>query len=148
MKKVKCLSISANVYEPVGKITREGILRDYNVPSVLWGIDGDWMVNFIEAKIPFYPTDHCGYIRVKNSQINPEYFSMVLEAEGFKVEFDRTNRASIERISALLIKDPDISIQDDVVAKCRQYKDELVMIRERKKKVLLKKESVFDSHIK
>ena len=49
------LVYSANIYEPVGKITREGILKDYNVPSVLWGIDGDWMVNFIEAKIPFYP---------------------------------------------------------------------------------------------
>ena len=147
-EKGKMLVYSANIYEPVGKITREGILKDYNVPSVLWGIDGDWMVNFIEAKVPFYPTDHCGYIRVKNSQINPEYFSMALEAEGFKVEFDRTNRASIERISALLIEVPDISIQDDVVAKCRKYKDELVMIKEKKKKVLLKKESVFDSYIK
>ena len=147
-EKGKMLVYSANVYEPVGKITREGILKHYNVPSVLWGIDGDWMVNFIEAKIPFYPTDHCGYIRVKNSQINPEYFSMVLEAEGLKVEFDRTNRASIERISALLIKVPDISIQDDVVAKCRKCKAELVMIKEKKKEVLLKKESVFDSYIK
>lgn len=146
-EKGKMLVYSANVYEPVGKITREGILKHYNVPSVLWGIDGDWMVNFIEAKIPFYPTDHCGYIRVKNSQINPEYFSMVLEAEGLKVEFDRTNRASIERISALLIKVPDISIQDDVVAKCRKCKAELVMIKEKKKEVLLNKESVFDSYI-
>lgn len=103
------------------------------------------MVNFIEAKIPFYPTDHCGYIRVKNSQINPEYFSMVLEAEGLKVEFDRTNRASIERISALLIKVPGISIQDNVVAKCRKCKAELVMIKEKGGSF---KESVFDSYIK
>ena len=100
--KGKMFVYSANVNEPVGKITRESILDNFDVPSVLWGIDGDWMVNFVDAKIPFYPTDHCGYIRVKNEKINSEYFSMVLEKEGIMVGFDRTNRASIERISACL----------------------------------------------
>ena len=118
------------------------------MPSVLWGIDGDWMVNFVDAKIPFYPTDHCGYIRVKNEKINPEYFSMVLEKEGIMVGFDRTNRASIERISALVVKVPDISIQNDIVSKCRKYKKEMLSIKEKKRKVLLKKERVFDELIK
>ena len=146
--KGKMFVYSANVNEPVGKITRESILDNFDVPSVLWGIDGDWMVNFVDAKIPFYPTDHCGYIRVKNDKINPEYFSMVLEKEGIMVGFDRTNRASIERISALVVKVPDISIQNDIVSKCRKYKKEMSSIKEKKMKVLLKKERVFDELIK
>lgn len=146
--KGKMFVYSANVNEAVGKITRESILDNFDMPSVLWGIDGDWMVNFVDAKIPFYPTDHCGYIRVKNEKINPEYFSMVLEKEGIMVGFDRTNRASIERISALVVKVPDISIQNDIVSKCRKYKKEMLSIKEKKRKVLLKKERVFDELIK
>lgn len=146
--KGKMFVYSANVNEAVGKITRESILDNFDMPSVLWGIDGDWMVNFVDAKIPFYPTDHCGYIRVKNEKINPEYFSMVLEKEGIMVGFDRTNRASIERISALVVKVPDISIQNDIVSKCREYKKEMLSIKEKKRKVLLKKERVFDELIK
>ncbi|MBS5764257.1 MAG: restriction endonuclease subunit S [Lachnospiraceae bacterium] len=147
-EKGKMLVYSANVNEPVGKITRESILDNFDEPSVLWGIDGDWMVNYVESKIPFYPTDHCGYIRVKNKQINPEYFSMVLDEEGIKTEFDRTNRASIERISALIVKVPDITVQDDVVSKYRKYKKELLSIKEKKMKVLSEKEHVFDGLIK
>ena len=147
-EKGEMLVFSANVNEPVGKITRESIVNDFNEPSVLWGIDGDWMVNYLEDKIPFYPTDHCGYIRIKNNQINPEYFSMVLKDEGMKTGFDRTNRASIERISALNITLPDKTVQDDIVAKCRKFKAKISEIKEKKKKVLLNKESVFDKYIK
>lgn len=139
---------SANVYEPIGKITRESSIKDFSVPSVLWGIDGDWMVNYIESGIPFYPTDHCGYIRIKNDKINPEYFAMALKIEGLKAEFDRTNRASIERISSLIVKLPDISVQEKIVIKCRQYKDKLKTIKEKKRSVLLEKEKVFDKYIK
>lgn len=147
-EKGEMLVFSANVNEPVGKITRESIVNDFNEPSVLWGIDGDWMVNYLEDKIPFYPTDHCGYIRIKNNQINPEYFLMVLKDEGMKTGFDRTNRASIERISALNITLPDKTVQDDIVAKCRKFKAKISEIKEKKKKVLLNKESVFDKYIK
>lgn len=35
---------SANVFEPFGFINKE-LLTDFSIPSVLWGIDGDWMVN-------------------------------------------------------------------------------------------------------
>lgn len=35
---------SANVFEPFGK-TDSSLLTDFSKPSVLWGIDGDWMVN-------------------------------------------------------------------------------------------------------
>jgi type IV secretory pathway protease TraF len=46
---------------------RKGITdRFYTTPGVVWGIDGDWMVNMYPAHTAFHPTDHCGYIRVLN----------------------------------------------------------------------------------
>ena len=60
--------ISANVKEYFGKINDE-IITDYSKPYILWGIDGDWMVNYLEKGIKFYPTDHCGYIQVLDDNI-------------------------------------------------------------------------------
>ena len=54
---------SANVIEPFGYID-ELLITDFSVPSVLWGIDGDWMTNYMPENIEFYPTDHCGFIRL------------------------------------------------------------------------------------
>ena len=142
------LVFSANVNEAVGRITRESIVDNFSVPSILWGIDGDWMVNYLESEIPFYPTDHCGYIRVKNAKILPEYFAVALEKEGAKAEFDRTNRASIERIKTLSVRIPDRIVQEEVVFKCRQLKKNISEIKQKKKKLLLKKEEVFDKYIK
>lgn len=142
------LVFSANVNEAVGRITKESIVDNFSVPSILWGIDGDWMVNYLESEIPFYPTDHCGYIRVKNAKILPEYFAVALEKEGAKAEFDRTNRASIERIKTLSVRIPDRIVQEEVVFKCRQLKKNISEIKQKKKKLLLKKEEVFDKYIK
>lgn len=102
----------------------------------------------MESEIPFYPTDYCGYIRVKNAKILPEYFAVALEKEGAKAEFDRTNRASIERIKSLSVRIPDRIEQEEVVFKCRQLKKNISEIKQKKKELLLKKEEVFDKYIK
>lgn len=39
--------VSANVHDEFGRINHS-VLDDFSVPSILWGIDGDWMVNYIE----------------------------------------------------------------------------------------------------
>lgn len=59
---------SANVFAPFGK-TDHSVVSDFSKPSVLWGIDGDWMVNCIDKDIQFCPTDHCGVIRVLDERI-------------------------------------------------------------------------------
>ena len=41
------LVVSANVHDEFGRINHS-VLDDFSVPSILWGIDGDWMVNYIE----------------------------------------------------------------------------------------------------
>lgn len=105
--------ISANVNEIFGKVDKE-MIDDYSSPYILWGIDGDWMVNYLDTGIKFYPTDHCGYIQIIDNNINPIYFAKVLEIEGNKQRFSRSNRASIDRVSSLIIRLPDINIQNNI----------------------------------
>jgi type I restriction-modification system DNA methylase subunit/restriction endonuclease S subunit len=102
---------SANVFEVFGYIDKD-ILKDFSKPSVLWGIDGDWMVNHIPTNRPFYPTDHCGVLRVKNSELNSRYVAFILDKEGKEKRFSRTLRASIDRIKTITIKAPSKKEQD------------------------------------
>lgn len=82
---------SANVFEPFGK-SEHSVLNDFSQPSVLWGIDGDWMVNFIDKDKLFSPTDHCGVIRVLNeNEVLPRYLVYPLQKEGETQRFSRIN---------------------------------------------------------
>ncbi|WP_270231758.1 N-6 DNA methylase [Clostridium fessum] len=122
---------SANVCSVFGKIDKE-ILDDYSRPSILWGIDGDWMVNIIDANKKFYPTDHCGYIRILIDDIIPEFLAMALEVEGKLEKFSRANRASTDRIRKISIFVPeDINEQKRILneinsEKSKKKKEELI----------------------
>ena len=111
--------ISANVHETFGMINKE-ILTDYKKPSVLWGIDGDWMVGYVAENVPFYPTDHCGVLRVKNKDIDPYFLSFMLEQYGSLYGFSRQLRASIDRISSITVSVPSLDIQKSIVSECKQ----------------------------
>lgn len=106
---------SANVLEVFGFVNKE-ILKDYDSDSVLWGIDGDWMVGFMPKNKKFYPTDHCGVLRVDDTKINPKYISFVLSEAGKKQGFSRKLRASIDRIKALRIAVPSLEFQNQIVS--------------------------------
>ena len=106
---------SANVFEVFGRINKLN-RKDFSKPSVIWGIDGDWMVNFIPANVPFYPTDHCGVLRVNTDKIIPEYLAFVLRVEGELEKFSRANRASIQRIKSLRVQIPPLEVQHQIVA--------------------------------
>ncbi|MFW5706955.1 MAG: restriction endonuclease subunit S [Bacteroidota bacterium] len=105
---------SANVFEPFGHIKKE-LLKDFNTSSILWGIDGDWMVNVMPKNEPFYSTDHCGVLRVKNDNIHPKYLAWALQKEGERVRFSRTNRASMDSMRGLSIKAPSKEIQAKLI---------------------------------
>lgn len=108
---------SANVFEEFGRISKQN-LTDFTYPSIIWGIDGDWMVNIIPAGQPFYPTDHCGVLRIKdNPDILPDYFALALEVAGMHEKFSRHNRASTQRIKKLLIQVPSKTIQESLLKK-------------------------------
>ena len=118
---------SANVHEEFGRINKKNII-DFSRPSVVWGIDGDWMVDYIPENKPFYPTDHCGVIRIKNDNILPKYLVYALQVEGEYERFSRANRASTQRIASLIIQVPELEKQKKIVAEIeaidKQVKDE------------------------
>lgn len=105
---------SANVFEPFGYLDHP-FLTDFSSDSVLWGIDGDWMVNYITAGQPFFNTDHCGVLRATSDLVHPRFLAYLLESAGQRAGFSRTNRASIDRIEGLSIRVPSRSVQDEVV---------------------------------
>ena len=115
---------SANVFEEFGRINKQN-LTDFSKPSIIWGIDGDWMVNLIPANQPFYPTDHCGVLRVNTDEIIAEYLAFVLRVKGEIEKFSRSNRASIDRIKKLSIPMPPIEEQKKIVAEFRAVDDEI-----------------------
>ena len=111
---------SANVFKPFGMIDHL-LLTDFSKASVLWGIDGDWMVNTITANIQFYPTDHCGVLRIKTDDILPKYMAYLLQKEGEQVGFSRTYRASIDRIEGMTVEVAPIEAQRQAIAQVEQY---------------------------
>lgn len=115
---------SANVFTPFGYINKQALVN-YNLPSVIWGIDGDWMVNLIEKNSPFYPTDHCGIIQIKDIDINPVIFKWVLYRVGKVAGFSRTYRASIDRITKLLLPFPMKMEQEEILKKINPIEIEI-----------------------
>lgn len=115
---------SANVFEEFGRINKQN-LTDFSMPSILWGIDGDWMVNCIPENQPFYPTDHCGVLRVNTDKILPEYLTIALRIEGEHEKFSRSNRASTQRIRNLSIQVPDIEIQKQIMSEMKSIDEQI-----------------------
>jgi type I restriction enzyme M protein len=119
---------SANVLEPFGNIDKS-LMEDFSIPSVLWGIDGDWMVNYIPENTPFYPTDHCGVLRVLSNDIFPKYVAWVLRKEGRDKQFSRQLRASMDRITSLSIKVPSVAKQKEVITKVEALEKQIANAR-------------------
>lgn len=114
---------SANVKEPFGYIDKV-LFDDFDRDSILWGIDGDWMVGYVKKGIKFYPTDHCGVLRILSTDILPYYVALALEIVGEKYGFSRSFRASTERIEAVQIPLPPLSIQQQIVRECEAVDEE------------------------
>jgi len=107
---------SANVFEPFGYVDKL-LIKDFSMDSILWGIDGDWMVNFYPKDHQFYPTDHCGVLRVLTDKVHPRYMAGILEAEGKKMNFSRTYRASIDRVEGISFSVPPFEVQEKAMKK-------------------------------
>lgn len=73
----------------------------------------------------FYPTDHCGVLRCKTSEINPRYMVHILEVEGKKMGFSRSYRASIDRVEGITFNVPDRAAQDKIIAKIESLEDQV-----------------------
>lgn len=121
---------SANVHVPFGKVNHS-ILNDFSTPSVIWGIDGDWMVNYIPANTPFNPTDHCGVLRIVSPEFNTHFVKFFVEIEGTKNGYSRSYRASIDRVSTLTIPKVPIEVQDNLIAQVEELQEKINRLEER-----------------
>lgn len=135
---------SANVFQPFGYINKE-FISDFSSSSILWGIDGDWMVNTILPNNSFYPTDHCGVIRIKTNEVNFKYLAWALYKVGKENRFSRSNRASTDRIKGLVIPVPPIDYQLEIIPeieklelKIEENKQNIETISASKKNIILK----------
>ncbi len=113
---------SANVFKPFGYIN-ERLITDFDIPSVLWGIDCDWQVNYIPAGIEFYPTDHCGVLRVLTDDVHPRCLAWALDKVGRKRGFSRSLRASINRVKNLTVQLPSIDKQREIAEEVFKYEN-------------------------
>lgn len=137
---------SANVREPFGYV--DEYLRgfeDFGSDSILWGIDGDFMVSFMEHGWEFYPTDHCGVLRVITDGVHPRFMARILEREGTRLGFSRNFRASLDRIGGIKFGVPEMDSQvaamNDVMSLEREISQALMSLKalEGKKEAVLKK---------
>ena len=137
---------SANVKEPFGMIDKL-LIDDFSRGSVLWGIDGDWMVNYIPAGIKFYPTDHCGVLRVDETKMNPHFVMFMLDAAGKQAAFNRSNRASIDRIKSLSIPNAPLEIQNKVMAEVEEYEAIIAEAQAKMSKCAEQKKQILKKYI-
>lgn len=129
---------SANVFKPVGYHTHSNI-SDFGNNFVIWGIDGDFEFNVIKKDNPFVSTDHCGTIRIKDSQILPEYLISQLYSVKHKYGFDRALRASLNNMRTVEVEVPvdesgnwDVERQQIVVEKFNLIKELKESLKEQK----------------
>lgn len=120
---------SANVFEPMGLID-EKLLDNFDDEYIVWGIDGDWMVNIFPKGYEFYPTDHCGVMQVDKNIINPRYMAYILEKEGARFGFSRTYRASLDRIKSISIEVPNINIQNEKMKEVKKLENQIRKLEE------------------
>ncbi|WP_037033523.1 hypothetical protein [Rahnella sp. WP5] len=93
---------SANVNKPFGYV-KETKLDKFDLPSLIWGIDGifDWA--YIAENKVFQVTDHCGRLQILNKKIFPKYVYYYLKSTKDQYGFDRTFRASLTNIKENVI---------------------------------------------
>ena len=137
---------SANVNEPFGYIDKL-LITDFSMPSVLWGIDGDWMTSYMPENEEFYPTDHCGVLRCKTEEVNPRYLVHILDIEGRKMGFSRSYRASIDRVQGITFTVPERSMQDSVIQKVFEVEKQITGAEAKLKELGIKQNEVLQKYL-
>ena len=133
---------SANVFKPFGWV-EESNVEDFTCPSLLWGIDGNFDVQYIPAGVQFATTDHCGTIQILDPPINPEYLLYAVNVVGDDARFTRSFRSSLTSMRELTVRIPVKSDgQFDEVA--QQDIATAFTFARSKEKVLLEMKQEFD----
>ncbi len=104
---------SANVKVPFGYVEKSN-LTDFNQPSLLWGIDGNFEWSYVEAGIPFATTDHCGRLQCLDKRIHPKYVLYKLMQSATQYGFNRTFRASMTNMKELVTVEFPVDKKGDI----------------------------------
>ena len=56
-----------------GRRGMPGNIEDFTHPSLLWGIDGNFDLQYVPSGQAFATTDHCGTVQILEPSIIPEY---------------------------------------------------------------------------
>lgn len=122
--------ISANVHDVFGFIEHPVFLTDFDTPSLLWGMDGNFDWAFVDTGYPFHPTDHCGVLRVLEPTLSPEYLYYALRERRDEPGFDRVFRAKLENIKRIMVEVPvmadgsyDLETQELIASRWRQIEE-------------------------
>lgn len=83
------------------------------------------MVNIIEKGQAFYPTDHCGVLRCDTNIVQPKYLAHILKKEGLHKRFNRSHRASLDRIREISFNLPDINLQNECMKQVEALQKEI-----------------------
>lgn len=137
---------SANVFSPFGYVDKL-LITEFDVPSVLWGIDGDWQVNYMPENRRFYPTDHCGVLRVKDEKIHPRYLAWALQKAGEARGFSRSLRASIDRVKRLKIDLPDPRSQKEAVTEILELEGQIAAAERTLRELETKRQKVLARYL-
>ena len=98
--------ISARLDNPFGFIQSDSFICEKD-KLVLWNIDSSrWDTRYLKENTKFIPTDHCGYMKVLNKHIVPEYIAYKLYEQGLNMGFKHEYRASLKNIREITITIP------------------------------------------
>ncbi len=96
---------SANVHKPFWFVEKSNI-SDFSSPSILWWIDGDFDFSIQDSGNIFATTDHCGCIKILDTNIYPWYLLYILRIAKTLYNFDRSLRSNLENISKIEVSIP------------------------------------------
>ncbi len=130
--------ISARLDKPFGFVQSNYYICE-NEKLVLWNIDSSrWDTRCLDANIKFIPTDHCGYMKILDKDIVPEYIAYKLYEQGLNVGFKHEYRASLKNIGNISISIPintkgryDVKKQREISSKfydCIKTRNQLIAL--------------------
>lgn len=130
--------ISARLDRPFGFVESKSFVCS-NSKLVLWNIDSSrWDTRVLDEYCKFIPTDHCGYMKILNPKIVPEYVAYKLYECGLHAGFKHEYRASLSNIRDMFIPIPidetgdfDVGVQNELAQsyqRCVRVRNELLRI--------------------
>ncbi len=127
----------SNVHKPFGYIKKSNI-ENFDHEYLLWGIDGNFEFSIKRKGERFATTDHCGSIKILNSDISPEYLLQELVVKKYELGFDRSLRSSLSNMKTIVVSIPtdesgkfDIDEQRKLTLKHEELRKLLKPLREK-----------------